>query len=78
MLKRQDYRIRRTLLQITPDERTALQLLSNGQPAQEVARSLGISAVQIDSILRRLFAAMGAASESEAIVQARRRGLLAQ
>lgn len=64
-------------LQITPWERRALQLLANGSTTSDVAMSLGIDAVAIDSLLTRLFMAMGAATRTEAVAVANRRGLLA-
>jgi len=64
-------------LQITPWERRALQLLANGSTTTDIAMSLGIDAVEIDPLLTRLFAAMGAATCAEAIAVADRRGLLA-
>jgi DNA-binding NarL/FixJ family response regulator len=64
------------VLQITPGEQHALQLLANGTAANEVAGSLGISPSEVDSALRRLFVAMGAASRSEAVAAAQKRGLL--
>jgi DNA-binding CsgD family transcriptional regulator len=63
-------------LQITPRERRALQLLANGYTTRDVAVSLGIGAVEIDPLLTRLFAAIGAATRAEAIAVAGRRGLL--
>jgi DNA-binding NarL/FixJ family response regulator len=65
-------------LQITPSERQALQLLANGHTPHDVAADLGMDAIEIERILTRLFAAMGAATQAEAIASARRRGLLTQ
>ena len=67
-----------TTLQITPSERQALQLLANGHTATDAAVDLGISTLEIEIVLRRLFAAMGAATQAEAIAAANRRGLLTQ
>ena len=63
-------------LRITPWERRALQLLAKGHTATDVAISLGIGAFEIDPLLTRLFAAMGAATTAEAVAAADRRGLL--
>ena len=63
-------------LQITPWERTALELLANGKRADEIAGRLGISAGKVEAHLTTLFARMGAASQTEAIAAAFRRGLL--
>jgi DNA-binding CsgD family transcriptional regulator len=65
------------MLQITPSDREALRLLATGRSTGDVAAGLGISAVEMATQLRRLFAAMGAATQAEAIADAQRRGLLA-
>jgi DNA-binding CsgD family transcriptional regulator len=64
------------VLRITPGERSALQLLADGKATDEVASCLGISERDIDRHLATLFARMGAANRSEAVVAAGRRGLL--
>jgi DNA-binding NarL/FixJ family response regulator len=64
------------VLHITPWERDALQLLANGKAAIEIANNLGIAESDIESHLSRLFAAMGAASHTDAIAIALERGLL--
>jgi NarL family two-component system response regulator YdfI len=64
------------VLQITPGERVALQLLANGKALNEIAGRLGIGEREADAHLTILFARMGAASRSEAIAAAFRRGLL--
>lgn len=64
------------MLQITPSERAALQLLANGNAATEIAGRLGISECEVEAHLTALFARMGAASRAEAIAAAFRRGLL--
>jgi DNA-binding CsgD family transcriptional regulator len=64
------------MLQITPWERDALQLLANGKAMNDIATYLGIHARDIESDLTRLFAAMGAATQAEAIAGALKRGLL--
>ena len=64
------------MLQITPRERAALQLLANGTATGEIADRLGISECEVDAHLMTLFARMGAASRTEAIAAGFRRGLL--
>jgi DNA-binding NarL/FixJ family response regulator len=64
------------VLQITPWERTALQLLADGALADDIADRLKIRDRDIDSYLTTLFTRMGAASRAEAVVSALRRGLL--
>jgi DNA-binding CsgD family transcriptional regulator len=73
--------IRRTeggtvLLQITPSERIALQLLANGIATTELAVRLGLSEWEIEAQLATLFARLGAVGRAEAIAAAFRRGLL--
>ena len=65
------------MLHITPWDQAALQLLANGTAADEIVGRLGIGEPDVDGYLRTLFAKMGAASRSEAIAAAFRRGLLA-
>jgi DNA-binding NarL/FixJ family response regulator len=65
-------------LQITPSERHALQLLANGYTTNDVATGLGISAVDTEVLLTRLFVALGAASQTEAIAAADKRGLVSR
>jgi DNA-binding NarL/FixJ family response regulator len=65
------------VLQITPWDRQALQLLATGHTKDDVAVGLGISTQEIETQLTTLFAAMGAATQAEAIAVAQRRGLLA-
>jgi LuxR family transcriptional regulator, quorum-sensing system regulator BjaR1 len=64
------------VLQITPLERDALQLLALGKAPEEIASCLSIRASDVKSHLARLFAAMGAANESEAVAVALKRGLV--
>lgn len=64
------------MLQITPWERAALQLLANGKATDELAGRLGFSECELEAYLTTLFARMGAASRTEAIADAFRRGLL--
>lgn len=65
------------VLHITPDERHALRLLADGQPASMIATRLGTSEFELEGQLRTLFARMGAASPADAVNIALRRGLLA-
>jgi len=64
------------LLHITPWERTALQLLANGIATREIATRLGTGEAEVESHLMTLFARLGAASRTEAVAAAVRRGLL--
>ena len=64
-------------LQITPRERRALQLLANGHTTDDVAAGLGITPCETETLLKGLFAAMGAATRVQAVAAAHRRGLLA-
>jgi LuxR family transcriptional regulator, quorum-sensing system regulator BjaR1 len=64
------------ILQITPWERAALQLLANGNATHEMAGRLGLSECEVESHLTTLFERMGAASRIEAVAAAVRRGLL--
>jgi DNA-binding CsgD family transcriptional regulator len=67
---------RRVVLHITPWERDALQLLAEQKATAEIASCLGLSVSEIGPHLTALFEKMGAASRTEAIASARRRGLL--
>lgn len=66
----------RTLLQITPGERAALQLLVKGKGRLELAASLEVSEVEVDARLRKLFSRMGVRTVREAVAECERRGLL--
>jgi DNA-binding CsgD family transcriptional regulator len=63
-------------LRITPLERRALQLLATGHTTGDVATGLGISAVEMETLLADLFSAMGASTRVQAVAAAHRRGLL--
>lgn len=76
MDRRTEYGSASLVLEITPAERNALQLLAIGTPADEVARNLGAAESDGESQLTRLFAAMGAANQTEAVAIALKRGLL--
>jgi NarL family two-component system response regulator YdfI len=71
-----DYRSQTPVLHITPADRVALQLLANGTAAIEIANNLGLPEAELESHLTTLFARLGAASRSEAIAIALKRGLL--
>jgi DNA-binding NarL/FixJ family response regulator len=64
------------VLQITPWERTALQLLASGTATNALADRLGMNEYEVESHLNILFARMGVASRAEALDAAFRRGLL--
>ena len=64
------------VLQITPWERDALQLLAAGVADDEIAAVLGISEGTVNSYLAYLFAKLGVTSRSEAVIAATRRGLV--
>jgi DNA-binding NarL/FixJ family response regulator len=64
------------LLQITPRERSALQSLAEGKSADELARMFDIPEAEIRRQLTALFSRMGAASASDAVAEACRRGII--
>jgi DNA-binding CsgD family transcriptional regulator len=64
------------VLQITPSERYALQLVAQGAPTSQIGTMLGLVPADIGSFLAALFARLGATSRAEAIRAASRRGLL--
>jgi DNA-binding CsgD family transcriptional regulator len=66
------------MLQITPVERDALQLLADGQTLRDIAGRLGTSESELEAGLTSLFVKMGVGSRAEAISAALRRGLLAR
>ena len=65
------------VLQITPVERTALELLATGTAAREMARLLGGSERELEARLAALFSRLGVVGPVEAVRAARRRGLIA-
>ena len=75
-MRRQTEQTPARALQITPWERQALQLLANGDTPGAVAQDLGLSTLETEVLLTRLFAVMGATSQAEAVTVARKRGLL--
>jgi DNA-binding CsgD family transcriptional regulator len=62
------------MLQITPSERRALQLLADERSASEIASCLGIAVSDVRSHLAVLFAKMGVSTKDEAVSDASRRG----
>ena len=64
------------VLQITPSERDALQLVAQGAPTSQIGAMLGLVPADIGSFLAALFTRLGATSRAEAISVASRRGLL--
>ena len=71
-----EHRTSGPVLHITPWERDALQLLADGCTVNELGSCLGFSAADIESLLANLFVVMGAATQTEAIAAANKRGLL--
>jgi DNA-binding CsgD family transcriptional regulator len=65
-----------SVLQITPAERTALQMLADGLTHHDIASHLRISECVLDAELRTLFERMGVAGRNQAIADAVRRGLV--
>jgi DNA-binding NarL/FixJ family response regulator len=64
------------MLQITPWERSALQLMANGAPLSHIARHLDVTESEAEQRLASLVAKMGAAGYPDAVAIAARRGLL--
>ena len=64
------------VLQITPSERHALQLVAQGAPTSQIGALLGLVPADIGPFLAALFARLGATSRAEVIRVASRRGLL--
>ncbi len=69
---------RQMVLQITPLERTALELLASGLAAHEIARLVGGTETEIQGNLAALFSRLGVTSRTEAVTEAHRRGLLSR
>jgi DNA-binding CsgD family transcriptional regulator len=65
-----------SVLQITPAERTALQMLADGLAHHEIANNLGTSECVLDADLRTLFERMGVAGRNQAVADAVRRGVV--
>ena len=64
------------MIQITPWERTALELLAAGSTTRQIGRHLGVAEDEAERRLALLFTKMGARSQAEAVAAASRRGLL--
>ena len=64
------------VLQITPSERDALQLVAQGALTSQIGAMLGLAPADIDPFLAALFARLGATSRADAMRVASRRGLL--
>ena len=65
-----------SVLQITPAERTALQMLADGLAHHDVASHLRISECVLEAELNTLFERMGVAGRHQAIADAVRRGVV--
>jgi DNA-binding CsgD family transcriptional regulator len=65
-----------SVLQITPAERTALQMLADGLAHHDIACNLRLSEYALDAELMTLFERMGVAGRNQAIAEAVRRGLV--
>ena len=63
-------------LQITPQERHALQLLADGKTSSDLAAGFGVSLVEAETLLTGLYAILGVASPARAVAAAHKRGLL--
>ena len=64
------------VLQITPSERYALQLVAQGAPTSQIGVMLGLAPADIDPFLAALFTRLGVTSRADAVSVASRRGLL--
>ena len=64
------------MLHITPWERSALQSLSEGKSPAELATTLGVPEREVEQQLSSLFSRMGAASLTDAVAVACRRGII--
>ena len=64
------------VLQITPSERYALQLVAKRVPKTQIGAMLGLAPADIDLFLRALFRRLGVTSRAGAVRVASRRGLL--
>ena len=72
----QEDRTMNLVLQITPLEREALRLLSDGVTARDLSGSLNLTPLETELLVTRLFAALGARTRAQAIDRGRKRGLL--
>jgi len=66
----------RTLLQITPGERQALQLIAQGKAVGELGQCLGLPPSELGHHLTALFAKLGVGNQADAIAEASRRGIV--
>ena len=64
------------MLQITPWELSALQLLAAGTSTAQLAISLGLAEGEMEARLTALFSKMGAKTRTDALNAASRRGLI--
>jgi DNA-binding CsgD family transcriptional regulator len=64
------------VLQITPSERYALQLVAKRVPKTQIGARLGLAPAEIDLFLGALFRRLGVTSRAGAVRVASRRGLL--
>ena len=64
------------MLQITPTERRALQLLAQGKDKNELAASLLVAEDELDEQLFALFGRMGVDTPTEAVAAGVKRGLI--
>ena len=65
-----------TRVQLTPREMAALKLVADGKANKEIAAALDISERTVKTHLAHLFEKLGAASRTEAVKVATRRGLV--
>lgn len=63
---------------LTPRQQQVLAELARGASTEEIAASLGIARETVRNHVRRLLRSLGVRSRLEAVVEARRRGLLAR
>jgi DNA-binding NarL/FixJ family response regulator len=76
MLSPIDLHWEQLMIQITPWERTALELLAAGRTVSQIGRHLNTAVDEVELRLSRLFVKMGANTHAEAVAAASRRGLL--
>ena len=62
--------------ELTPRQHEVLRALARGSSTQQIAESLGISRETVRNHVRGLLGALGVNSRIEALVEARRRGLI--
>lgn len=61
---------------LAPREREVLALVATGRTNKEVASELGISDETVKTLLERTYAKLGARRRADAVLEARRRGLV--